>query len=186
MKFFRKPAAAVLVTIFIVILSTGFSIGIRIGAKCDEVTNLFYTGVRYNGELHPAIGDQLRSMTNIANGLCLIAENYGLDCEDVRDACEWVELALAYSPKEASYINYEYSELLKQMKSLEDKLYHQELSDRHTTMLADYSAQMKECEENIYNAGYNESVRAFLQEYGKFPINNIATMFGAEMPQYFA
>lgn len=186
MKFFRKPVVAVIVTILIVVLSTGFSIGIKLGAKCDEVSDLFFTGVRYNGELHPAIADQLRNMTNIANGLCLIADNYGFDCESAKDACEWVELAMAYSPKEASYIYYEYNELLKEIKALEDKLYHQELSDRHTAMLADFTVQINDCEQNIYYAGYNEAVRAFLQTYGKSPVKGIATAFGAEMPQYFA
>lgn len=185
MKFFKKPVVAVIATILVVILSTGFSISIKLGAKCDEVSNEFFTGVRYGGELHPAIADQLRNLTAVGNGLCIIADNYEIDTEEVKDGCEWVEMALAYSPKDASYIYYEYNYLLHAIKTLEDRLYHQELSERHTSMLYDYSAKIAECETNINNAGYNESVRAFQQDYGNFALN-VAAIFGAEIPDYFA
>ena len=57
MKFFKRPAVAVILTVIIVICSSLISVNAKLGSRCDRVIDGFYDGVRYNRENHPAIAD---------------------------------------------------------------------------------------------------------------------------------
>ena len=186
MKFLKKPAVAVVISVILILSSSFISINAKLGAKCRDVTELFYSGVRYNGELHPAISDQIRSMCSIANDLSVIAGNYDIDSQSLDDACDWVESAIVYSSDDAGYIYYEFSGLRSELKSMTDKLSQKELTARHAKLLTDYEEQLKSLEYNIDTAGYNEAVRAFLQEYDRMPTRFFADICGVQMPEYFA
>lgn len=186
MNFFKNRFVAVVLCIILVFAATGVSVKVKLQSKCDEVINEFYTGVNYDGEDHAAIYDQLRDLSSVADGMCIIAGNYGIDTEDVKDYNEWLELALAYSEKDISYIYNEYYGLWTSLKAMEDTLNHTDLSERHTTQMESYSARLDAIDENIYSAGYNEEVRAFLLEYDRFPTSSLAYQFNVQMPEYFA
>ena len=83
-------------------------------------------------------------------------------------------------------IYYEYSGLRSELKSMTDKLSQKELTARHSKLLTDYEEQLKTFEYNIDTAGYNEAVRAFLQEYDRMPTRFFADICGVQMPEYFA
>lgn len=186
MNFFKKPTVAAIIAIVLVAVSTFASVNIKLGSKCDEVKDIFYSGLQYDGKFHPPIADQVRNTCAAANDLCIIASNYGIDTTDVTDSCEWVEMALAYSAYDQHYIYYEYAQLRTAIKTMVDKLAHQSLSERHQALLNDYEKQLTEFEHNIDTAGYNEEVRAFLMKYDRFPTNFIASMCNVRLPEYFA
>ena len=186
MKFLKKPAVAVVIAVILVLSSSFISVNAKLGAKCREVTDIFYSGMRYNNEFHPAIAEQLRSICTIANDLCVIAGNYDIDSQGLEDARSLVESAIVYSANDAGYIYYEYSGLRSELKSMTDKLSQKELTARHSKLLTDYEEQLKTFEYNIDTAGYNEAVRAFLQEYDRMPTRFFADICGVQMPEYFA
>lgn len=187
MSFFKKPFGALLLCVVLVFCSTAVSVKVKLQNRCDEVVDAFYTGVKSSRDSTlPSLYDQLRELTAIADEICIIADNYGIDTEDVKDYSNWLALALTYSEEDVSYIYSEYSALWKSLKTVEDKLNHTGLSDRHITAMEDYSSRLADVDYNIANAGYNDQVRLFLQKNNRFPTSAFAEMFGVDMPDYFA
>ncbi len=187
MSFFKKPFVALLLCVILVWASTAISVKAKFQDKCDDVIDTFYTGVNIPGEgVAPSIYDQLRELNSIAAGMCIIADNYSVSSEDVRDYNDFLEMALVYSEDDVDYIYSEYSGLWKALMAMEDALDRSPLSDRHLTSMADYSARLDEIDANIANAGYNESVRLFYQRNDSFPTLQLAETFGVQLPEYFS
>lgn len=188
MSFFKKPFVALLLCVLLVWASTAISVKAKFQDKCDDVADTFYLGVPVSGEEEraPSIYDQLRELNSIAASMCIIADNYSVDSEDVRDYNEWLELALAYSEDDVDYIYSKYSGLWKALMAMEDALDHAPLSDRHLAGMADYSARLDEIDRYIANAGYNEGVRLFYQRNDNFPTLQLAEMCGVQLPEYFS
>lgn len=186
MKFFKKPFVAVLLTIIIVIISTLLSIGIKFGNQAQGVIDGFYDGVYANGYTQNSIASHLRNINSYADGLVTIANNYDIDTSSIREKSENLKLALSYSYGDANYIYYCYSSLMTDVIGIQDALGRVELSERDASGVEQYSSNINGATNSIETAGYNESVREFIREYGSFPGQGLARLAGVNFPSYFS
>lgn len=188
MSFFKRRFVALLLCVILVLSSTAISVKAKFQGRCDDVIDTFYIGVPVSGEEQraPSIYDQLCELIYIAQSMCIIADNYSVNSDDVRDYYDWLELALAHSEDDIGYIYSEYSGLWKALMAMEDALDHAPLSDRHLAGMADYSARLDEIDRYIANSGYNENVRLFYQRNDSFPTLQLAELCGVQMPDYFS
>ena len=185
MSFFKKPGIAVFLTVIIVIASTLLSVNVKLGKKCQTITDGFYDGVEFNGYTQKSIASHLKNINAYADGLVTIAKNYDIDTTDLEDASEWLKLALNYSHGYASYIYSEYQGLIKAVTTLEDQLSRVELSERDASGVAQYTSSITGAQSAIESAGYNESVRELLRSYDRVPTDMLAAMAVVSMPEYF-
>lgn len=186
MKFFKRPAVAVLITAIIVLASTALSVNIKLGEKCQQVIDGFYNGVYYNGAEQKSIASQLRNIYSSADEIAAIAGRYDIDTEEILWCIDDLKLGLTYSPDEASYLYFCYDELIGEVKALEGKLRKTELEDRDAEALEQYISSIKDSQSAIESSGYNESVREFLREYMRFPAEHLADFSGVQLPEYFS
>lgn len=186
MKVFKNPVFAVLLCIVLVIASTLLSVHIRFGAKADSVKDGFFIGVENNGYAQKSVCSHLQNISSYAAGLATIAKNYDIDTEDLEEANDYLLLSLNYSLDYASYIYYNYTELMKTVNIMVDQLQRTELTERDASGVEQYVNSITGAQTAIENAGYNESVREFLRKYDRFPTNALAALSGVEMPEYFA
>lgn len=186
MSFFKKPVVAAVVCVLLVAASTLASVKLKLGEKCNDVTDLFYTGVTVSNQLHPALAEQLISYCAVSKEISLIASSYGIDTEELDACCDWLDSAMKYSPREISYIYYEFSGFSAALKKVVYALDACQLSDRHAALMTEYEQSMKSFDENIADSGYNDYVRSFRLKYERFPAAYLAGLVGVTMPGYFA
>lgn len=183
MNFFKKPFVAVLLSMAIIVSSTLFSVNIKLGDKCQDITDGFYEGVDYEGYAHKSIAGQIKNICGAADGMATIAANYGLNTDAVIAASKDVKDALTYGS--VSYVGYCYNELIAAVKPLEDQLSREQLSDRDAEGLGKYSSTINGAQAVIEKSGYNESVREFLREYKRLPAEALAVFSGVNFPELF-
>ena len=188
MKFFKKPSVAVIVTILVVYISTMASISIKLNDKCIDISDGFFDGVRVGGVDYPAVYDSVKELCSITDDIIVIAKNYGISTDDLSYALDGLESAISYSGEDISYIGWCYDDFVQQLKLVENQLNSTGLSQRHTTAMEEYSAQISTAieatEEN--GAAYNETVRDFIREYDRFPTSMWAGLTGTYFPGYFS
>ena len=187
MKFFKKPGAAIFLSLLVVYLSTTISINAKLTDKCLDISDGFFVGVRVDGVDYPPVYDSVKELCSISDEMIIIAKNYGIDTEDLYYAQDWLESAMVYSPEEVSYIGSCYEDFIQQLKLVENQLLSTGLSQRHTAAMEEYSPQISAAtaavDEN--SAAYNETVRQFLREYDKFPTAQWAELTNTSFPGYF-
>lgn len=183
MKFFKKPIVALLLSALIIFSSTVLSVEVKLGAKCQDITDGFYEGVRYEGYEHKSIASQIRNICGAADGMVTLASNYDIEADAVRAATDEMKSALTCGS--VSYLRYLYDEILDAVKPLEDQLGRAPLSERDAEGLKQYSSTISGAQSVIENSGYNESVRAFLRGYMHFPADFLAGLSGVELPELF-
>jgi hypothetical protein len=186
MSFLKKKPIALLLTVLVVVVSTLLSVHMKLGSKCQSISDGFYDGVEFNGYKQKSLDSHLKNVAAYADGLVTIARNYELDTDDVEDASDALKLALRYSRGDASYIYFEYQELMKAVASLQDHLSRTELSERDADGVAQYTSSLIGAQSAMESAGYNESVREFLRSYDRFPSDILGRLAGVQWPEYFA
>lgn len=190
MKFFRRRSVALIIAAVAVIASTLLSVNVKFGRAAQDVTDGFYTvsPVVSEPSVYRSTGSHLSNLCAYADGLVTIADNYNLDTEDLSWDSESLKLAQSYSSEDISYIYYCYTDLCASLNKLIDQLHRVELSERDASGLEQYESSVAGAKAAIEAAGsvYNDSVRAFLRVYDKFPTNLLAEMAGVDMPAYFA
>ena len=184
MNFLKKHFVAVLLSALIICGSTLLSADIKLGRKCQNITDGFYEGVVYENYQHKSIASQIRNICGAADGMVTIANNYDIDTDAVRAATDEMKSALNLSS--VSYLYGLYENLLSALKPLEEQLSRAELSDRDAEGFAQYSSTISGAQSVIENSGYNESVRAFLRDQIHFPADFFAELAGVELPELFA
>jgi hypothetical protein len=63
--FLSNRLVALFLSALIVAGSTLVSVHAKLGAQCDKITDGFYTGVRYDGDVHASISSQLKDIIGI-------------------------------------------------------------------------------------------------------------------------
>ena len=99
MKFFKKPGAAIFLSLLVVYLSTTISINAKLTDKCLDISDGFFVGVRVDGVDYPPVYDSVKELCSISDEMIIIAKNYGIDTEDLYYAQDWLESAMVYSPQ---------------------------------------------------------------------------------------
>lgn len=189
MKFFHKKSVALLLTAVAVLASTLLSVNVKFGRLARDVTDVFYlpeTDQAGNG-VYRGTDSHLKNLCSYADGLITIANNYGLDTEDVDWDSESLKLSQSYSREDLSYVSYCYNELCQSLDALLDQLHRAELSERDASGVEQYESSISGAQAVIESAAdaYNDSVRAFRRSYDQFPTSLLADLADVRMPEYF-
>ena len=185
MNFFRKRSTALILSAVLIIASTLISVNVKFGAKTREVTDGFYTGQYGNYHDTASPSSHLKNICAYADGLITIADNYGLDTEEIGWDSDGLKWAISDSNWNIGSIHYRYSELVANTDRLIDQLYRLELSERDLSGVTQYEMSITGAMGALKESQYNTAVRAFLVEYDRFPTNFLAEMADVEMPEYF-
>ena len=186
MKVLKNPLVAFLLCLAIVLCSTLISVRVRLGGKSENVTDGFYEGMETNGYTQKALASHLKNIVGAVDGIATIADSNELDCSELRAAADTLKNALKYSYGYESYTYDAYEALMSAEGRLVSALNGAELSERDREGLEQYLSTITGAQTAMESAGYNESVRSFLQRYnGAFTVF-IAHAAGVRMPEYFA
>ena len=183
----KKRPAAIIITAAVIILSTLFSVHRTLGAKCREITDGFYSGVRYEGYVHPSISKQLDERSDSANGVITLAKNYSdLDREAEELSAARAGLIEAVANKDIPDMSKANRALQGAFDNLISAAAEVDVSERDAKGLDAYLKNFKGAQYIIDNSGYNESVREFYRRtLNVFPTNMLSGPAGVEKPQLF-
>lgn len=186
MSILKKRSVALLLAVLIVLGSSAATVSAKINKKSDEVSSLFYSGVKYEGFKHKSISSQLSQITAAADGLVTIASNYGLDTDSVTSANRGMKSALSEGGNSFGAFYSLYDELLIELNKLIYGMQAAELSERDFSGLEQYSAVLKGAGSVIEQAGYNESVREYIDDMSGFPSRIFINLLNIDLPETFA
>ena len=186
MAFFKKPIGAFLVSLALVLVATLVTVNVKLGNRCQDVTDGFYTGVLYNGTEEESISDQLDSLLILADELEIVAEKYDVDVEPLSYAREDMQFGIMYSHNDISYLYYTYDELITSMRQLFDALSTAGMSQDDARTVQGIKDAASSAQEVIRQSDYNESVREYLLKYERFPTYIMGEFANVDKPQYFS
>ena len=186
MKLFKKPWFALLLCVIVVFVSTSLSVDLKFGAKCREVRDGFYEGVLVeDGYLQPGIAAHLRNLSGYADGLVTIANNYGINTDDVQSANNLLKILLSDENQNCSDLRFWYDQLCTALITMEDALSRADLSERDASGLSQYSEGINGAISSINSSAYNDTVRQFLRKYDRFPISLYQALGMVKLPETF-
>ncbi len=180
-KFFSQPRIALIITVVLCIASTLVSTHFRLGGKCDDVTETFYTGSE------DSVADELKTLCNEAEKLVLLGAKHSVSgVEETKSAVNDVRILLLNGSSEAK-IYEAYEMLLGSLFELETALNRQELPEEDAAILAEAQHNAAESKHALDELGalYNKDVQIFRNDYHRFPTTLFAALSGVRMPQYF-
>lgn len=183
MKFLKTPVVAVLLSLAIVISSTLISTNIKLGRRCDKVSDGFYEGVVYDGYEHKSIASHIKNICGAASGLVAVANNYGVDAAPLSSAVDMMKSGLSNGSVSENYVLY--YNLLSAFDDVERQLSAASLSERDAGGAEQYALTVKGACKAIDESGYNESVREFYRKQLSFPADILARLAGVDVPQLF-
>ena len=183
MKFFKNPVVAVLLSLAIVISSTLISTNIKLGKRCDKVSDGFYEGVTYGGYERKSIASHIKNICGAASGLVAVANNYGVDTASLSSAVEMMNSGLSNGSASENYTLY--YRLLSAFDKVEQQLAGEALSERDASGAEQYALTVKGACKAIDESGYNESVREFYRSQLRFPADILGRLAGVDVPQLF-
>ena len=185
MKFFKKPAVAVILVIILVIASTLLSFEIRFGSKCQQISDGFFDGVYVDGELRPSCASIVKKITGYAEEIRAIAFENGLDTESLDSDLESLKYSIKYSDPDASYVYFCYNDVLNSLGNLKSSLKTANISAEDSESISQLYLQINSAAREFDTTGYNESVRAFLRDYDRFPVSKFYWYTNVIMPSCF-
>ena len=178
MKFFKKPVTAIILALMIVAGSTLINVHWKFGAKCQEIQNSFYETGR--------IGKQLDAIRQDAVLLSSVAKQNGIDAEDLRSAAEDLQYALSHESTDAGLLYWYYDSLRTELFSTEQRLLSVTLNDADAETVRNCMDRISAASDRISSDSYNQTVRAFLSRYDRFPTGPLAILADVDMPEVFA
>ena len=192
-KILNSPVVALVITFVLVFASLALNTRIRLGGQCDEITAGLYSGKGVS----PCIADGLRSLCTASEKMLTLAGQLGIDVdsldsdgeyadEDPADLINDIRNALRYEDGSARYLYYLYEALLSKDYAMETALARASLSEADSAAFLDAKEEADQARAVIQNADYNNTVRAFLKKYDRFPTSQIASFSGVSMPKLFA
>ena len=185
-KFFESHWGATLVTLLVIVASTLMNVNMKLGSKCQEVSDAFYNGVyvKSDGYTHKSISSQLDMRSSAANGIISIASGYEeLEAETQALLVARTELIVANSISEKHAANKAtqaaYDDLVAAMALVD--------TTEHSNALSTYMSNFTGAQKVIEASGYNEYVRQFTREnLDVFPTNYLVGIAGITPPELFA
>lgn len=184
MSFLKKPAVLIVLAAILFVSSTVLSVRVKLGNKCEDVTEFFYADTVDQ----KSIASLLRDFVSESQKLTVIASDYGIDTEEAEDQVSWLDMALRYNRGEENYLYSEYSALIKAMTSLQRQLDNAALNERDAAQVAASNETIATLQSQILTlaSDYNSMVRSFNRRYGGFPADVMADFAGVELPEEFA
>ena len=185
MKALKNPVVAVILAIIMIVASTLLSAGVKLGKETQKITDGFYDGVEYDGYNHTSIYSQLGNICGAADGIVAVASRYDIDCSNVSYASGDLKSSLSTMHNEISSIYSLYDDLCTALNSIYNDLDGVELSSRDSEGIDAYKDTITNAQRVIGSAGYNESVRTYINSLG-FPANLFVKLCNVDTPEYFA
>ncbi|MGI5976550.1 MAG: hypothetical protein ACOX68_02480 [Candidatus Limivicinus sp.] len=185
MKFFKRRAVAVILSIILILFTTFLSVNMRLEKRQNEVTEGFVNGVYVDGELQESIYSQLREIYAASSEIISIAKLCGIDTEEAYDQCEYLNYGLTTIDDDVSYMHYCYTKLGEDIDDLLIKLKETDISDADKAEIDSQILIIREAEKRIANSGYNESVRKYINSLTSLE-RYFANATGVYGPEYFA
>ncbi len=178
MKFFRNPVTAIILAFLIVAGSTLINVHWKFGAMCREIQDSFYETDR--------IGNQLEAIRQDAVLLSSVAKQNGIDAEDLRSAADDLQSALSRESTGAGLLFWYYDTLRTELISTEQRLLSATLPEADAETVRDCMDRISAASDRISGDPYNQTVRAFLSKYDRFPTGPLAILADVDMPEVFA
>lgn len=183
MKLFKNPFVAVLLSLLMVISSTLISTNIKLGRRCEKISDGFYEGVIYNGSKQKSISSNIKTVCGSADELAELAKSYDLDSDNLKEAAKLLRSEL--STGNISDIYSRYFLLLTSFNKLSRSLSELSLSESDALVLEQNTLSFTDACRSIDESGYNQSVREFYREELRFPADILGRIAGVELPQLF-
>ena len=192
-KILSSPVVALIITFVLVFASLALNTRIRLGGQCDEITAGLYAGEGGS----PCIADGLRSLCTASEKMLTLAGQLGIDVdsldsdgeyadEDPADLINDIRNALRYEDGSVRYLYYLYEALLSKDYAMETALARAALSEADAAAFLEAREEASQARAVVDNDSYNNTVRAFLKKYDRFPTSQIASFSGVSMPKLFA
>ena len=192
-KILSSPVVALVITFVLVFASLALNTRIRLGGQCDEITAGLYAGE----DGSPCIADGSRSLCTASEKMLTLAGQLGIDVdsldsdgeyadEDPADLLNDIRNALRYEDGSARYLYYLYEALLSKDYAMETALARAALSEADAAAFLEAREEASQARAVVDNDSYNNTVRAFLKKYDRFPTSQIASFSGVSMPKLFA
>lgn len=184
MKLLKNPVIAVVLAAVIVVSSTYISARAKLGSASGKITSGFYQGVVYDGYKRKSISSQLKNYSGAVSGLVSIANNYGIDTDEVSDLNGKLLSSLSEAGSDISSIYGCYSALDVAVSALERELSAAELNERDTDGTEQYIGTVNGAKSVISESGYNESVYKYIN--GRGALEKFFFSFtGTQLPEVF-
>ena len=182
----KKRPIAILIAVAVISLSTIFSAHRTLGAKSQEVSDSFYSGV-YDSEWNTnrkSISSQLVKRDEASNALLSVASDYKEAADATLELRESRNAFLRSNGRHETFKNNE--ELTKSFDRLISQMNSLELSSREEDIVEDSITSFRGAQNVINNAGYNELVREFERNtLNVFPANVLKTVAFVKTPELF-
>ena len=181
-KLFDSPVFALLLAAVVMFGTMLISTKVDFGKKCRRLTEHFYAGSDNTG----AVAADLRTLCQSAEQLAGIGQQLGLDeAEKTLQAADEMRNLLYVQTQNLNSVNAVYHDLLTSTFALEQALARAELSDAQKETVAAAQSSAAAAKASIDASDFNDSARAFLRRYQKFPTVGLAGMVGVNMPCVF-
>jgi len=185
MKLFKNRLFAILLAAIIVIGSTLLSVNIKLNKEFSYVSDDFYNGVLIDGKRETSIHSQLIVIGRASEDIAAVAERNGVDVTEFKDNIGYFNYDILVMDGNISYIHYLYEDLLDDIMEAGNAINSIQLSTQDEQIAVNALEQIINAKETIESSAYNERVRKYISAL-PFPMEILADITGAYLPEYFA
>lgn len=185
MKIFKNRFFAIFLAVAIVLSSSLLSANIKLNKEFSKVSDDFYNGVLVDGKRDISIHSQLTAIGRASEDIVAVAERNGIDVTEFKDNVDYFNYDILVMDENISYIHYLYEELLDDIMEVGTALNSVQLSKTDEQLTVNALEEILQAKENIDNSAFNERVRKYINSL-PFPMDILADITGANMPEYFA
>ncbi len=178
MMFFQKRWVAWTLCVLVIFASTLLNTRWKLGARCAELTESFYSR---NG-----ISAPLSQMAADAEELARLAQNNGVDGKPLQALAESLETLLGQHEENARMIYADYDLLRGELSSTEQKLLSVSLSSGDAAEVSACLERIRSAREQISASDYNAQVQSFQNRYDNGFTRLLANLAGVKLPVAFA
>lgn len=186
MKTLKNRPVSVIIAAAVCVITLLLGVNLSVGRQVKALENSFFTGVEYDGYVHPSIADQLSDRADAALGIISITSGYdslSKETDSLRNARE----KLLNTDKDAIYRLYTANEeLQKAYEVLIDAAGTAELDPSALPALESYTNTMDGAQNLIRSSGYNNAVSEFERTVLRaFPVSILKYPAFADSPEFF-
>lgn len=182
MKLFRNRVFVIFLCVVVVLGSTCVSASLHLRRQSQELSRLFYDGLNREESISSAIS----RLCHAGSDMSLIADNYSIDTEPVKNLSSELQAMLSSCSDDISTIYKRYSSYMFELKKLRENLLSLELSQRHIQMINSCAEIMDDAEKAITDSCYNSRITALQKSFNSFPEVIFTSLFDINTPAKFS
>ena len=187
MKILKNRSVSVIIAAVVCVITLLIGVHLSIGRQVKAIENSFFTGVEYDGYVHPSIADQLADRADAALGIISITSAYS-SLSDETDSLRSAREALLSTDKDDFYGLYKANEeLQKAYETLMSAIGSSaELDESSAPAMESYTGTMGGAQNLIRSSGYNNAVSEFERTVLRaFPVSILKYPAFAGSPEFF-